>query len=121
MIKTIMLANLSEKEQDALRAYVNMLQERFGQRVLEVMLFGSKARGEAQAGSDVDVAVVLDEATAHDLSQVRGLAFDIWLAYGVFLSVRAMSRQGWETIGSLPSLFYRNLQREGISLLPSPA
>jgi hypothetical protein len=92
------LANLSDTEQKALRAYVNTLGGRFGPRLVEVLLFGSKAR-----------------------SEVRGLAFDIWLAYGVFLSVRAMSQQGWEALGDVQSLFYRSLKRDGVSLLPQPA
>lgn len=115
------LPNLSDKEQGALRAYVNRLEEQFGRRLVEVFLFGSKARNEAHASSDLDVAVILDEASAEDLSEVRGLAFDIWLAYGVLVSVRAMSRRGWETLASWRSLFYRNLKRDSISLLSWPA
>jgi predicted nucleotidyltransferase len=109
--------NLSAGEGAALQAYVNMLQERFGPRPVEVLLFGSKARNDARADSDVDVAVILHQPSAEDLSEARGLAFDIWLAYGVFLSVRAMSQQGWEALAGLQSLFYRHLKREGISLL----
>jgi predicted nucleotidyltransferase len=115
------LANLSDTEQKALRAYVNTLGGWFGPRLVEVLLFGSKARNEAHEGSDVDVAVILHEPSAEDLSEVRGLAFDIWLAYGVFLSVRAMSQQGWEALGDVQSLFYRSLKRDGVSLLPQPA
>jgi len=33
----------------------------YGPRLRQVILFGSYARGEAEEGSDVDVAVVLDE------------------------------------------------------------
>jgi predicted nucleotidyltransferase len=36
--------NLSHKEERALQAYVRALDERFGERLLEVLLFGSKVR-----------------------------------------------------------------------------
>jgi predicted nucleotidyltransferase len=113
--------NLSHKEETALQAYVRALDERFGPRLLEVLLFGSKARNEARPDSDIDVAVILYQPSAQDLSEVRGLTFDIWLAHGVSISVRAMSRQGWERLGALRSLFYRNLKRDGVSLLSRAA
>jgi uncharacterized protein len=109
--------NLSDKEERALQAYVRTLDERFGERLLEVLLFGSKARNEARSDSDIDVAVILDRPTAQDLSEARGLTFDIWLAHGVLISVRAMSQQGWDELGRLRSMFYRNLNRDGVSLL----
>jgi predicted nucleotidyltransferase len=113
--------SISDKEEKALRAYADILEGRFGPRLLEVLLFGSRARNEARSGSDIDVAVILQRPTAQDLSEARGLAFDIWLASGVYLSVRAMSQQGWERLGSLRSLFYRNVERDGISLLSRAA
>jgi predicted nucleotidyltransferase len=115
------LANLSDEEEKALRAYTDALEDRFGPRLFEVLLFGSKARNEARMDSDVDVAVILQQPSAQDLSEARGFAFDIWLAYGVLLSVRAMSQQGWERLGSLRSLFYRNVKRDGVSLLSKAA
>ena len=117
----MMLTNLSDEEEGALRAYTRTLESRFGSRLVEVLLFGSKARNEARADSDLDVAVILRQPSSEDLSEARGLAFDIWLSYGVLLSVRAMSQQGWEKLGSLQSLFYRNVKRDGISLLSKAA
>jgi predicted nucleotidyltransferase len=121
MKSNVMLTNLSDKEEGALRAYARTLESRFGSRLVEVSLFGSKARNEARADSDLDVAVILQQPSSEDLSEARGLAFDIWLNYGVLLSVRAMSQRGWEKLGSLQSLFYRNVKRDGISLLSRAA
>ena len=109
--------SLSHREDTALQAYVQILDARFGPRLLEVLLFGSKARSEARPDSDIDVAVILDQPSPQDLSEVRGLTFDIWLSHGVLISVRAMSQQGWEKLGRLRSLFYQNLRRDGVSLL----
>jgi len=46
--------------QVVLAAYRRVLEEHFGERLVQLTLFGSYARGEAHADSDVDVAVVLD-------------------------------------------------------------
>ena len=111
--------NLSERESGALQAYLTAAQVRFGPQMVEVLLFGSKARGEASPSSDVDILVILDRPTAEDLSDARGLGFDILLSHGVYLSVRAMSRNGWQTLATMQSMFYRNVLRDGISLVPA--
>jgi len=111
--------SIAEKETAALQAYVSSLQEHFGPRLVDVLLFGSQARGEARPGSDIDVVVTLDHPDPQDLSFARGLAFDIWLSHQVFLSVRAMSREGWQHLAAMQSLFYRNVIHDGISLIPA--
>jgi predicted nucleotidyltransferase len=111
--------NLSERESGALQAYVSAAQARFGPQLVEVLLFGSKARGEASPSSDVDIVVILARPTAQDLSDVRGLGFDVLLSHGVYLSVRAISRQAWQTLATMQSMFHRNVLRDGISLVPA--
>ncbi len=110
--------SLSTQEMAALRAYVALLQSRFKEQLVELLLFGSKARGDAQAGSDIDVLVVLANPDAQALSDARALGFDILLTHQVFLSIRAMSYQQWQDLEAMNSLFYRNLMKDGISLLP---
>jgi predicted nucleotidyltransferase len=108
---------LSELEATAVRAYVDTLHARCGSRLLDVVLFGSRSRGDAGPDSDIDVLVILDDPSPDDLSEARGLAFDIWLTHDVLLSVRAMSQQGWHTLADRQSLFYRHVTQDGISLL----
>jgi hypothetical protein len=67
----------------------------------------------------VDIVVILDRPTARDLSDARGLGFDVLLSHGVYLSVRAMSRRAWQTLATMQSMFYRNVLRDGISLVPA--
>ena len=49
------------------------LQAAFGNRVAFVGLQGSRARGEAHEGSDIDVVVLFDAVTADDLAKYREL------------------------------------------------
>lgn len=58
-------ARRAPKIKDALAALTRDLAARFRDRVREVRLFGSVARGEADDRSDVDVLVVLDEIRSH--------------------------------------------------------
>ncbi len=47
----------------ALESFKALLQERYGDRLRGVYLFGSRARGDHRADSDADVAVFLDQVT----------------------------------------------------------
>ena len=50
-----------------------MMQEKFGQRLLYLGLQGSYLRGEANENSDIDIMVILDELTVEDLDAYRAL------------------------------------------------
>ena len=49
------------------------LQEAFGCRIVFIGLQGSRARGEAHDGSDIDAVVLLDSLSAEDLAIYRGI------------------------------------------------
>ena len=112
--------SLTDRQIKALDDYVSILHVRFSPQLIDVLLFGSAARGDANASSDIDVAVLLDHPTAKDLADARGMAFDIWLSHGVLLSIRAMSRRSWDALADMHSLYLQNLQHDGISLLKAP-
>jgi predicted nucleotidyltransferase len=97
----------------ALDAYASALQARFGEQLVDVWLFGSRARGDAHPDSDIDVLVVLDDPDTQALSEARACGFDILLTHDVFLSIRAMSRQQLQELAELGSLFYRAARRCG--------
>ena len=56
-----------------LRRYVEVLERHFGDRLVSVVLFGSRARGEARPGSDIDILVVVRGLPADRLERHRAL------------------------------------------------
>lgn len=52
-------------------ALIRQLQDVFGERLRFVGLQGSRARGEAREGSDIDAVVVLDDCSVRDLEEYR--------------------------------------------------
>ena len=96
-----MLPNsLSERESGALQACLTAAQVRFGPQLVEILLFGSKARGEASPSSDVDIVVILDLPTAEDLSDARGFGFDVLLRHSEPASRPMIFRQLPQTADS---------------------
>ncbi|MFN3966945.1 MAG: nucleotidyltransferase domain-containing protein, partial [Endomicrobiia bacterium] len=51
--------NLTEKEKQAIKELVEGLKKLYGKNLTRVILYGSKARGDAVPDSDIDILVVL--------------------------------------------------------------
>ena len=99
-------------ESSALSEFAARTRERFGQRLVELRLFGSRARGEGHADSDLDLLVLVDGLTRDDRRAVQDLAFDIGLASGLVLSPLVHDSGTWRR--DLP--LAREIAREGAPL-----
>lgn len=100
-----------------LHAFLTGVRERFGPRVAEVRLFGSYARGDATADSDVDCLVLLDHVGQDDDRVITSLAADLtWQIAGVVVSPLIMSVAEFEAWKALERRTPLEIEREGIPL-----
>jgi len=83
----------------------------------EVILFGSRARGEESKVSDWDILILLNtsELDKQTEKEYRDVLFEVALETGEAISTFVFSKQEWETKYSVTPLF-QNIQREGIYL-----
>jgi predicted nucleotidyltransferase len=95
---------------DDLKAGLRMV---YGDRLRGVYLFGSYARGEADAESDLDVLVVLDafDRYAHEVNRTGALAADLSLKYSLTVSLVFLRENEWLK-GDSP--FLANVRDEAI-------
>ena len=100
----------------ALARFARAVREQFGDSVVDIRLFGSHARAAAHEESDVDVAVVLDEAGWETRCDIIDLAADIGLARGLPLSPTVFDRATWERWRSQERPLVRDIEREGVRL-----
>lgn len=85
-----------------------------------LVLFGSRARGEAQPDSDADVAVLL-KGQHRDFLETKlaldDLAFDVLLESGILIQPLPIWEDEWaDPAGFRAPALLRNIQREGIVL-----
>ncbi len=104
---------LGPQQAAALQEFASAVRDHLGPRLIALTLFGSQAGGDAARDSDLDVLVVVEEASPALENEVLDLAFRANLAYDVYISPRAIARQIFEdpVWGSTP--FIRTLEAEG--------
>lgn len=90
----------------------------------EVILFGSRARGEAPPDSDADVAIVLDDpqgAFIQTKLDMADIAFDVLLETGIHIQPLPIWNGEWRQPDTWlnPELLH-NIARTGISLWQAP-
>ena len=109
----------SSSEKKAVDIFVQRLSAEFGQDVTDIRLFGSKARGRAGPGSDLDILVLVNRPDYALKHAILRLAADISLACDVLLSPRVIPPQAWQNMVEADTLFYRSVSAESIPLLAS--
>src|SRR3989304_4195999 len=80
------LTQLRPAERAALSDYLARLRARFSERVLRVILFGSRARGEGGDESDLDVLVVVDDGDWRFHDQIADESVEPWLIHRALIS-----------------------------------
>jgi len=107
---------VSDNELDrTLTALRGRMERVYGDRLVRMVLYGSRARGDAEPGSDIDVLIVLKGTVdpGKEISRTGGVVTDLSLQFGEVISCvfmdeeRFMHRQG---------PFLRNVRKEGISV-----
>lgn len=96
----------------ALRARMETLYE---DRLVEVYLYGSYARGEAHGESDIDVVVVLRnvESVLAELKQLGPIAVDMLNRYDEVVSFVVMTEEEYQQTNFN---FHQNVRDEGVPL-----
>jgi len=120
---------LTPAQQEALERFCETVLNRFPGFVEEIILYGSRARGDADAESDVDLLLLVnweEEALGEGRyrsptgdprwQEIVGISYELMLEYGIVISPQMMSRQVYRTAYSLR----KNIERDGVRLWPTP-
>jgi predicted nucleotidyltransferase len=105
---------------DLLEQLKQRLRRRFGDRFEGHYLFGSRARGDAEPDSDVDVAVVLDQAMPQPFDLTREIiedTYDLLLETGYYIQPWPLEKGSLDNPLAHPyPRISRAVQREGIPI-----
>jgi predicted nucleotidyltransferase len=108
--------DLSAEERSVLADLQRRIRDEFPRWSLVLTLFGSRARGDAEADSDMDVMVEIgsDRISFEEKRRLRRLAGDISASSGIVLSLLIADRETLESRGEFS--IFRNIREEGLAL-----
>lgn len=94
-----------------LRAY---LEEEYGDRLVQVLLFGSQARGDAEPDSDIDVMVILSDVVdaCREINHTSNFLSVLCLDYDVLVSCIFTSEAQFQS--KKDTYFFRNVHQQGV-------
>jgi uncharacterized protein len=100
-------------DEPVLRRLKAELERLYGDRLERVLLFGSRARGDARPDSDWDVAVFLRgyDGGLDELFRLADLSYDLMMETGEVLSIKPFAPH---ELGKR-TLFMHNLRQEGVA------
>ena len=112
---------LTENERAALTAFVAALSERYSKDILSVRLFGSKARGDFNVDSDLDVLVLATHDDWKFRQAISFLAADLSLDHDLVLAPKVVSRARWEFLNREGFPIAHNVREQGVLLTGTAA
>ncbi len=108
--------NLVDDEQTAIRLLLEGLIERFPDEVQQVILFGSKARGDFDADSDTDLLVLVKNESWDLRNSIWSLAARIELDYNVLFNVQVIGVERWKQMTLERFSLCKNVEKDGMTL-----
>ena len=103
------LRHLTRNERVALDQFVACLRREYTDQIIRVVLFGSKARGDFDAESDLDVFVLVTSDDWHLHDQVATLSSPISLKYDTLISPKVIGPSLYHRMRRLRSFFLPGL------------
>jgi len=96
-----------------LKEFRQGVEKSYGERLKNIILYGSWATGKATQDSDIDLAIVLDGdvAPGKEIDRLINVVTEINLKYDILISVYPVSEKDYTETNS-PLLL--NLRREGV-------
>lgn len=112
---------LTAGERAAVQAFLQRLHHSYHQIVQRTVLFGSKARGDSEPDSDIDILIIVDKESWPLRDAISAIAARVSLEYGILIGPRVIGQERWYRMQRERFSLYENVAREGISLFLEPA
>ena len=115
------LAELTAKwhvdEQRWVAGFRDGVMTRYGDVVSDVVVFGSKARGDWNGDSDIDVLVLVKDDALHMKHAIQWMGHALAVPSYAVPCIIVRSEADWARKGAIGSLFHREVQYDGVSVL----
>lgn len=110
------MTTLSPHEEKSLHSFKKKLQALLGSRLLDLKLFGSRAKGQGNEFSDLDVLVVVSDWDWALKREIFDLAWECYWEWDVDLSPLVLTPKEWEELKGLERHIAADIEKYGAPL-----
>lgn len=110
------MLTLSSDERGWLSEYKRALSRDYPGAVVKMVIYGSKARGDVHAWSDLDVMMLVDDAHFHLEEKLREIGYMLALGNSTDPSIQTFTPEHWAKKVSDGFPYYLEVEREGVEV-----
>jgi predicted nucleotidyltransferase len=114
--QSMVISQITKNENTALRTFVQRILDELDAQVLQIILFGSKARGDSNADSDVDVLILANEENRRLQERINIIASQISLDNDILFNPLLIANARWAQMVNERFSICRNVERDGVML-----
>ena len=114
---TEIAAKWDPDERKWLEEFLGAIKSRHAETVKDVVIYGSKARGDWHKDSDIDVLLILADEGEGERESVENLAYDLSVTADALPLVTTKTEGEWKQLGEAKAAFHRAVERDGVSVL----
>lgn len=114
------LNRLTDQEQKVVLEFTKRVTKRLDAQLQSIILYGSRARRNAEPDSDMDILIVVKDSLPSALEQVRAIRYEVMRQHQFrpLISLLLLSEQDWKDLAKRSAGLKHNIEREGIILWP---
>ncbi|MFH1890378.1 MAG: nucleotidyltransferase domain-containing protein [Candidatus Kuenenbacteria bacterium] len=116
MLISKLLLKLNKQERKAVKEFKKELNKELGEQIVEIKLFGSKARGNSRKESDIDILVVIKDDSEKNKDKIFDIVQNVLLEYEVLLSPVIFNKEEYDSLNKIPTIFMQNIKFEGVRI-----
>lgn len=110
------LEHLTKEEKAGLAEIKLRLQSMAGERLRGIRLFGSKARGDFDPESDLDIAILIEGLDRETKRRIINIVADVELSFLVVVSLLVLSWEDFQSLRARERRIALDIEHEGIPL-----